>query len=200
MRPVISSSPEKKIYVDTPIGRLRFYVSLIGGSVENFYLTKRPINPALPQDMSVSACTAVFVEFSVTDTVSECQFCCEWENLQAAGGTESGQGLDAWGSRHNGYLVLVGTEDEDYLARRISLKPALEAMNYPVTLQDKTIRIRLQELETGKQYSLHYIIAWNPYPEEHELSCWYAVDVLHDRIIEQLADTSFKATVLKPAS
>lgn len=200
MWPVISSSLEKKIYLDTPIGRLRFYVNLSGGNVENFYLTKRPINPKPPPDMSVSACTAVFVEFSVTDTVSECQFCCEWENLQAVGGPESEQGLDAWGWRHNGYLVLVGTEDEDYLARRISLKSALGAMNYPVTLQDNTIRIRLQQLEAGKQYSLHYIIAWNPYPEEHELSCWYAVDVLHERIIEQLADTSFKATVLRPAS
>ena len=168
--------------VETPIGILNFYPTHAGGEINNILLKQGAIKPYLPTGMAVIECIAVLLEFSVTKTVAAFDFCGDWESLQEKGYGNNGEWLDAWEWPTGAHLVMVGTEDRERLNSRISLMPC-EPSNYPITMQDNKMRIRLHNLPAGN-YSLHYIVAWNDYPETHESSCWYAVDVPHEKVKE----------------
>ena len=183
------SSPSTALYVDTPLGQLKFYTDLAGGKTVNLKLAQVKIEPTLPAGYSVSACVAVFLEFSVTENVTGFQFHCDWENFDGKGYGNTGEGLDAWEWEHNGHLVMVGTEDADRLNARIPLVPLqLIPSEYPITMEANKMSIRLEKLPEGKSYSLHFIVAWNPYPEPKDCSCWYAVDVPHKMIAQMFAN------------
>lgn len=172
-------------YLETPLGLLKFYAELVGGKLTNLKLSKVKIEPSLPAGMSVSACFAVLLEFSVKEGVSGFQFHCDWERFEGKGYGNSGEGLDAWEWEHNNQLVMVGTEDADWLNARIPLA-SFAPDEYPIAMEDNRIKIRLDKLSEGGPYSLHFVVAWNPYPEPHKCSCWYAVDVPHKVVVQAL--------------
>lgn len=175
-------------YLDTPLGRLTFHADYVGGAVTDFQLAQRAITPDLPAGMSVSACVAVLLEFSVMENVGVFQFHGEWGNFEGKGYGETGEGLDAWAWEQDGHVVMVGTEDADLLNARMPwVTPSPDG--YTVTMSDNKVTIRLESLSSGRSYSLHFVVAWNPYPEPHECSCWYAVDVPHKKIVQSLGET-----------
>ncbi|MEQ1517263.1 MAG: hypothetical protein ABL931_12330 [Usitatibacteraceae bacterium] len=174
-------------YVDTPLGPLKFYTDLVAGKISDLKLAQVKIDPDLPVGMTVSACFAVLVEFSAEEDVSDFQFHCDWESFKGNGSGNSGEGLDAWEWEDNNNLVMVGTEDAEWLNARIPLTP-FTSSEYPITMEANKISIRLENLSKGSSCSLHFVVAWNPSPEPHECSCWYAVDVPHKAIAQRVAD------------
>jgi hypothetical protein len=174
-------------YVGTPLGSLKFYADLVAGKITNIKLAHAKIEASLPVGMSVSGCFAVLLEFSVKEDVSGFQFHCDWEGFKGKGYGNSGEGLDAWEWEDNDYLVMVGTEDADWLNARIPLAPFTPS-EYPITMENNKVSIRLEKLSKGRSCSLHFIVAWNSYPEPHECSCWYAVDVPHKDVTQRLAN------------
>ena len=50
-------------------------------------------------------------------------------------------------------------------------------------MNNNKITIEIEDLKENKELSLHFIIAWNSLPEPVECSCWYAVDVPHEKIL-----------------
>jgi hypothetical protein len=182
MSPTLST-----LVVETPLGHLNFYATHTGGKVGNMLLSHANLKPNLPSGMAVLNCIAVLLQFSVTQTIKHFYFCADWESLQEKGDACSGEGLDAWEWAHENSMVMVGTEDvEFFLSRRMPLQ-YFDSDEYPITMQDNKTRIRLQNLPVGK-YSLHYIVAINDYPEPHDCSCWYAVDVPHEKVKQAIAD------------
>jgi hypothetical protein len=174
-------------YVDTPLGRLKFYTDIVGGQVTDLKLVQGKLEPILPTGMSVSACFAVFLQFSVAENATGFKFHCDWEDFDGKGYASTGEGLDAWGWEHHNHLVMVGTEDADWLNGRIPLAP-FTPNAYPITMDENKMEIRLNELPEGRSCSLHFIVAWNPFPEPRECSCWYAVDVPHKVVTQRLAN------------
>lgn len=172
-------------YLDTPLGRLRFYSYLAEGRITNLKLATVKIEPTLPAGMTVSACFAVLLEFSVIEEVTGFQFHCDWETFDGKGYGTTGEGLDAWEWEHNNQFVMVGTEDADWLNARIP-QASFAPDEYPIAMEDNKMKIRLDKLSEGGPYSLHFIVAWNPYPEPHKCSCWYAVDVPHKVVVQAL--------------
>jgi hypothetical protein len=182
-------APLASTYIDTPIGQLKLHSTKSGGEINSISLSQKAIDPHLPQGMEVIKCIAVLLQISVVKTVNELYFCCNWESAVKEGSVCSGEGLEAWEWTHNNNLVVIGTEDAESLNKRIPVFP-FELSNHPITIGKNRIQIRLRNLSVGQSYSLHFIVAWNDYPEIHEHSCWYAVDVPHEKIMQMLANQS----------
>lgn len=178
----------KTTYVNTAIGRLKFYCTNLDGNIENITLTQALIKPTLPQGMSVTECIAVLLQFSATKTVTEFCFCCDWEDFDGVGYANPGEWLDAWELQHEKHLVMIGTEGAEFLSSRIPLLP-FEPLIYPITMEQNKIKIRLREISPGDSYSLHFIVSTNCYPEAKEASCWFSVDLSHENVKEWLLNT-----------
>jgi hypothetical protein len=176
--------------VQTPLGKLNFYLTAIGGEAKEVAISHCQIYPSLPEYISVDGCVVVLLQFSAIEQIEEVNFCCAWEELKIEGYGHPGEGLEAYEWEQENHLVMIGTEDPYYLNHRIPLIPAepSEASDYPITMEENEIRISLKKLTANSSYSLHYVIAWNKLPEPLEISCWLAVDRTHQSIRELLAN------------
>jgi len=176
--------------VQTPLGKLNFYLTAIGGKAKEITISHCQIYPSLPEYISVDGCVVVLLQFSVMEQIEAVNFCCVWEDLKIEGYGNHGEGLEAYEWEQENHLVTIGTEDPYYLNYRIPLIPAepSEASDYPITMEENEIRICLKKLPADSSYSLHYVIAWNNLPEPIEISCWLAVDRTHQSIRELLAN------------
>lgn len=176
--------------IDTPIGRLRFYPKWTGGEINATLLLQSVVGHCpeyLPPGMEVTECIAVWLQFSVISDVSEFAFCCDAELLNVPGGACSGEELDAWEWIRENHIVIVGTEAGECLNPRLQL-PLSMADDYPITLVENNMQIQLKNLSAGQSYALHFMDAWNTFPEPHDCSCWYAVNVSHEACNELLAN------------
>ena len=45
-------------------------------------------------------------------------------------------------------------------------------------------RVEIDKYPKEYGLTLHYVISWNTLPEKVDCSCWYAVDVTHDKLLE----------------
>ncbi len=180
-------SPTLKI--NTPIGSLTFGASIQEGDLANCKIKSFHISPKLPVGMTVSGCMAVILQCLPNNPFKGFTFSCEWDELKTKGYSCSGQGLDAWEWESEGVLVLIGTEDFEYIESRLELKTEFPPENYPVTMANNKVSIAIESLEKNKEISLHYVIAWNHLPESVEDSCWYAVDIPHNKIIQTQSNT-----------
>jgi len=172
-----------KVKIRTPIGTLSFSA----GAKETMLvcpITICHIEPVLPQGMSVEACRVVLLRCTPYSPLKEFVFSCKWEDVYANSYSNSGEGLDAWAWESNDVLVMIGTEDSELLNSRLGLKTDCTVENYPVTMTDNGIDIKLEEVAEKNEFSLHFVIAWNTLPEPVELSCWFAVDVPHKKILQ----------------
>jgi hypothetical protein len=50
-------------------------------------------------------------------------------------------------------------------------------------MNDNKITMEIEDFKENKELSLHFVIAWNSLPEPTDCSCWYAVDVPHEKIL-----------------
>ena len=71
---------------------------------------------------------------------------------------------------------------------------SFSAMAEEGDLNDRKITIEVEDFKQDKELSLHFVIAWNSLPEPVDCSCWYAVDVPHEKIfrLHKKANMSFK--------
>ncbi len=80
-------------------------------------------------------------------------------------------------------LVMIGTEDSEWLNSRLRIEKEYTTENYPVKMNNNKITIDIEEFKENKELSLHFAIAWNSLPEPADASCWFAVDVPHEKIL-----------------
>ncbi len=138
--------------------------------------------PQLPKGMSVEGCFAILLHCSSPTPIKNLIFTCAWDDLNEIGYGNSGEALDAWEWEHNNTIVMIGTEDEEWLRSRIKLKESLPE-DYPVSMDKNCINIRVDEFPENQELTLHYIITWNSLPEPVDSSCWFAVDITHEKVL-----------------
>lgn len=170
--------------VETPIGNLLFIISANGGDIGGVRISGCNIEPNIPAGMSVEWCKVVLLRCTSPTPLNDIFFSCLWNDLKEAGYGHSGEGLDAWEWKHNNTLVMVGTEDNEYLGSRVKLKEP-SSVYYPITMNENVIKIHISEFPANKELSLHYVISWNSIPEKVDSSCWYAVDIPHERVLQE---------------
>lgn len=169
--------------VETPIGSLSFGVRAKKGDLQNTNISSFEIKPVIPNGMSVEGCLAVLLRCYSPIPLKELVFSCSWVDLEEVGYANSGECLDAWEWEHNGILVMIGTEDNECLKSRISLK-TYGSDDYPIKMEDNQIKIQIENFPENKELTLHYVVAWNSLPEKTDSSCWFAVDIPHKKILE----------------
>ncbi|WP_293372684.1 hypothetical protein [Nevskia sp.] len=136
--------------------------------------------PDLPSGMSVEGCVAVVFECH-----SETEFCgfsyeCAWvDQTVACTGPETGEALEALGWDNGTHMVLVGTEDEEFLSARLSTPIAFAKGNFDVEYKNNGLAICFARFPARSSLVLHFVIAWNRSPEPSACSCWYAVSTPH---------------------
>lgn len=96
----------------------------------------------------------------------------------------TGQALAAWEWELDERLAIVGTEERDYLGDRLGLGE-ITFKNNPVKKYPNKIVIELDKVEINKAISMHFVVAENPYPEEKECSCWFAIDIPHQQLLNE---------------
>lgn len=182
--------------IETPLGMLQ--VSLLGasepgeaGSV-NCRMDVVPIKPSLPSGMSVSGCVAAIVFVEPREALRNIRFHARLLKSQIfEASPETGEGLEAQSFRTASHVLLVGTEDAEFLQAR--LRESVTLPEAPFTYTNDSIALEISEVRTGKEISLHLLMAWNELPEPQECSCWYAVDQSHSALLLALgANTSLQ--------
>lgn len=176
----------KNTSMETPIGTLSFGIEADAGDLDAFHISIRPVVPELPWGMSVEACVAVLLKGVSSTKLKHLEFYCKWDDLQVTEQGNSGEGFEAWEWGSDGKLVMIGTEDSGQLNSRLHPQQESASERYQVTMMDNRISVRVEEFAPDKALSLHFLVAWNPAPEPRASSCWYAVDMAHQEVMDQL--------------
>ena len=172
-----------QLTMETPIGSLIFSVNISEGDISQIDILKCNVEPIIPKGMNVIGCKAVLLRCQSVTSLKDVVFSCSWNDMKETGCGNSGEGLDAWEWEYNKILVMVGTEDDEYLGSRVKLKKSTSSY-YPITMHDNVITIHINEFPASHELTLHFVIAWNSLPEEVDSSCWYAVDIPHKKVLE----------------
>ena len=146
-------------------------------SVTEVTLNEAIPTEVLPEGMSVKRRRAALLFVESACQLRRVSFSCSL-NSPVSGGSCSGQGLEAIEWEDSGSLVVVGTEDADFLNQRLPFL-RLKQDEAIVTYSPSSITVSLENIAPKQQLSLHFVIAENPNPEPAECSAWYAVDCLH---------------------
>jgi hypothetical protein len=188
MNQILPQHLTAETFIQTPIGKLKFYSIVSDGSVEKINISQCDVSQSLPEGMRVPTTIAVLLQFSVMEPIKEFSFCCAWENLKIPGYGCHGEALEAYEWEDENYIVIVGTEDPDYLNHRIPSVPAepSDVIDYPITMEENEIRIHLRELAAEKCYSLHYAVTWNKLPQPKGYCLTSNVDLPHELVRKSL--------------
>jgi hypothetical protein len=173
--------------IETPIGDLLFSVNTLGGNVKNSAITIYEFSPTLPEGMTVEGCYCAVLRCSSPTDLKSISFKCNWTTFDGKGYSSSGEALAAWEWEDNQIMVMVGTEDEEWLSQRLSEQ---DVENYLVEMNANCMSININNFPKNTELSLHFVIAWNSLPEKTDASCWFAVDVPHERVLEICAKNS----------
>ncbi|MDD4964343.1 MAG: hypothetical protein PHI11_10555 [Gallionella sp.] len=182
----MSPPGNKNISLETPLGRLSFGIKADLGEVDDFRVSIHPVNREMPWGMSVEGCAAVLFEGLSCSAFENLEFYCQWDDLKQQGMANSGGALEAWEWESDGKLVMIGTEVSDRLNERLNYQGQSTCENISVAMTDNAISVRLGKFAAGKMLSLHFMVAWNPSPEPSSCSCWYAVEMSHQALMESL--------------
>ncbi|MEW8647706.1 MAG: hypothetical protein AB2563_16555 [Candidatus Thiodiazotropha endolucinida] len=169
--------------IRTQIGNVAFEVHASDGEISNASIDIAEIEPLLPQGMEVEGSIGILLTLVSPSEIKDLQFSCEWRDNEAKGGACSGEGLDAWEWESEGQLIVIGTEDGEWLFSRLNLGE-LTRDNYPVSMDANRITIKLDKYPANTELTLHFVVSNNSLPEKEDCSCWYAVDVAHKRVVE----------------
>ncbi len=176
--------PKNQITVDTPIGSLLFNIIAAEGSIDDVHFSDCEIKPNIPKGMTVDGCRAVLLRCTSITPLKDIIYSCSWKDLKEVGYGNSGEGLEAWEWKHHKTLVMVGTEDDEFLESRLRLKKS-SSNDYSITMNDNAIKIHISEFPANKELSLHFVISWNSLPEKVDSSCWFALDIPHKKILQE---------------
>ncbi|MCB1636894.1 MAG: hypothetical protein KDI51_20060 [Xanthomonadales bacterium] len=186
----VSFHLEAFLIVQTPIGALGLSVTAGGkhlGSAD-FRAVSIPASPHLPPGMSVESVTAVVVWMHPRSPLHSVNLVLGWLQPVGAGSPESGQYLDAQSWQVGEHIVYVGTEDVEALFSRIS-GPELTEEDCLVVYRAHGLEVRLQCVPSGRETSLHFVVAVNSWPEPVECSAWFAVDIAHEELLSAAVET-----------
>lgn len=164
-------------------------------SVNHDIVIKRVLFPAiwLPDNMHVDNVTAWLLYITKHSEAKESLAIC-FELVSHSPGvqveSDTGQWLQAVEFEDGIRQVHIGTQDEqcfawygekEWMPQR--LIPSLNSDELLVTVvEDKGLRTKIPELLIGERFYLHYLLAESPrhkskqYPEDWDVSTWYAVD------------------------
>lgn len=170
-----------ELVLKTIFGELSFSVTSKEGDLSNAKIVSSELEPMIPDGMAVEDSIAVLLRLKSSTEIKHLNFMCTWNDSIGKGGACTGQGLDAWEWESDNHLILIGTEDEEWLGSRLSPKYISES---PVIIGGNGFEIHIEEYPKGVELTLHYIVSSNSLPEKEECSCWFAVDVSHKRVLE----------------
>jgi len=182
----MSHTVSKKILLNTPLGALSFDAKCSIGKLDDSTITVHNWKPSIPNGMSVEGCNVIVFKHTPSELLKDFYFSCEWVDLNITGYGNSGEALEAWEWKSDNKIVLIGTEDSEWLNSRLSIKKEYLLEEYPITMENNKISIRIDQFNEKKELTLHYVVAWNPLPEPMDNSCWFAVDVPHSKILEMI--------------
>ena len=168
--------------LETPLGSLEFSAEFDTEAVREYSLELATFEPVLPEGMAVDACFCVLLSVPAHQVRTTVVFTANLRpSLPVSAGGETGQGLEAqaWRSAHN--ILLVGTEDEEWLRARLARGVTLTDVSFDYS--PESFSVRIAQMPSGESLSLHFIVAWNKLPEPKDCSCWYAVDVSRQVVI-----------------
>ncbi|MDH3976565.1 MAG: hypothetical protein OEV42_20060 [Deltaproteobacteria bacterium] len=175
---------QREHQVNTPLGTLSFCADVEQGELGSSTISSQNIKPSLPGGMSVENCVAVIFKCKSLTKLYKVNFSCAWVDFNENGYGASGEGLEAWEWEASNKLVLIGTEDNDWASQRIKLKE-VSPESYSVSMSNNRISIEIDSFPTNQQLTLHYVVSWNSAPEEVDCSCWYAVDIPHEKLLSE---------------
>ena len=178
---MVCTLSQSKLVIKTILGELSFGVTAKEGDLSKGKIDSVNLEPMIPEGMEVEESIAVLLRINSSTDIKNLNFTCTWQSTVEEGGSCTGQGLDAWEWEKDGHLLLIGTEDEEWLASRLGSK---NLSQYPVIMSSNGFEIHIEKFPKGKVLSLHYIISSNSLPENVDCSCWYAVDVSHHRVLQ----------------
>ena len=160
----------------SPLGDFEF-------SVDSFQKLETKIlsqnwNPKLPKGMEVENCQVVLIKIQAKETVENVivQCCYKGKAEIEDFDRNSGECLEAQYWENQDYKIMIGTEDHDVLLAR--LPESFSPEPYSVSCKEEGIFITVPKIFAKSSTSFHFVVAWNPSPEEDE-SCWFAVDIRH---------------------
>ena len=155
--------------------------------------------PRIPPGMSVLACYGVVLQVGALNIVSDLKFKAILNpTSKIIGEAATGEGLEAQDWNNQNCVMLVGTEDLEYLKAR--LHHSIVLPDNPFTYSAESLSIHIAEIPAGISVSLHFVVAWNDLPETVKSSCWFAVDQSHASILSAVgANPAFKRDALKRA-
>ena len=172
---------QSELILKTTFGELSFGVTSKNGDLSNARIVSQNLEPMLPEGMEVEESIAILLRVNSSTEIENLNFTCTWEHSIEEGGACTGQGLDAWEWEKDNHLLLIGTEDEEWLSSRLGSQ---YLPKIPVKMGNNGFEINIESFPKNNELSLHFIVSSNSLPEKVDCSCWYAVDVAHKRVLK----------------
>lgn len=174
--------PQTPVQIRTPLGNLEFQVEPAGIPAPAMSIVAAPFQPKMPHGMSVLACYGVVLQVNVPKPLVDLRFHSFLEPTSvASSGASTGEGLEALEWTGQNTVMLIGTEDREYLERR--LPHGIVLPDDPFTYSPESLAIHIAKIPSGQLLSLHFVVAWNELPETVAPSCWFAVDQPHNSVL-----------------
>lgn len=174
--------PQTPVRIRTPLGNVAFQVDPAGIPAPGVSIVAAPFQPKIPHGMSVLACYGVVLQVNVPRPVVDLRFQAFLEPTSAASsGASTGEGLEALEWTGENTVMLIGTEDREYLERRLA--DGIVLPDDPFIYSPDSLSIHIAQIPSGQLLSLHFVVAWNELPETVAPSCWFAVDQPHHSVL-----------------
>jgi hypothetical protein len=152
------------------------------------------VNPQLPRGMAVQGCRAAVWRVRAVVSLRQLVFESWWQEpaLDADGGPDTGEGLDALTWLTPAGAVSLGTEDGEFLKYRAlageamphSLVPQLDVST--IEYLPHGLRVPLQEVPAGSVVQVQFVVAWADSYTNESPSTWFAVEQRPTDLVRQL--------------
>lgn len=174
--------PQTPVKIRTPLGNVEFQVEPVGIPALGVSIVAAPFKPKVPHGMSVLDCYGVVLQVKVPQPVVDLRFHAFLDpNFVAGSGASTGEGLEALEWTGQNTVMLIGTEDREYLEKRLPHGIVLPCD--PFSYSAESLSIHVAKIPSGQLLSLHFVLAWNELPETVSPSCWFAVDQPHNSVL-----------------
>lgn len=170
------------LQIGTPIGELHFAIEVFGEHQAEPSLEDFAFQPILPLGMSVATCCAVVLHLPGDEADMRVRFTATLvPTVSVDSGAETGQGLEAQSWRSENHVLLLGTEDAEFLEARLPNQMRISDGSF--TYGPNSFSMEFARNESSLPIEIHFLTAWNELPEPKECSCWYAVDQSHATVM-----------------
>ena len=165
--------------VNTPAGELKFSVDTSAPAEISIV----DYDPVLPDGMATNFQQAIVLRIEAGYTVNSLSVSVELPSQSEYEGPESSQFLEAHAWIIGKKVIYLGTEDGEALASRLGQSIGFDDSSVVTSVEDHSMKLAIPHYANEGGFSIHIAIAANDYPEEIADSCWFAVDVSHNRLL-----------------